>query len=154
MATLIVAGFVAAFITAIGVFSPNKVRQRDTAGMAHHTTCCFVCLLPCLMLLLVHQPYPHQLWRLDSLTRFFVCVVQVASNDNVTITNLLNMDNLRMIRQMNGSATAGAGNAMLGTQLMVRAHPLGVLHPFLGLRQVPLPRPQASCTQPGRLQLT
>lgn len=70
VATLIVAGFVAAFITAIGVFSPNKV----------------------------------------------------ASNDNVTITNLLNTDNLRMIRQMNGSATAGAGNAALGAQLTVRRY--------------------------------
>ena len=68
VATLFVAGFVAAFFTAIGVFSPNKV----------------------------------------------------ASNDNVTITNLLNVDNLRMIRQMNGTATAGAGNAALGAQLTVR----------------------------------
>lgn len=68
MATLIVAGFVAAFFTAFGVFSPNKV----------------------------------------------------ASNDNVTITNLLNTDNLYMIRQMNGTATAGAGNAALGAQLTVR----------------------------------
>ncbi|CAL8471759.1 g11301 [Coccomyxa elongata] len=65
VATLIVAGFVAAFFTAFGVFSPNKV----------------------------------------------------ASNDNVTITNLLNTDNLYMIRQMNGTATAGAGNAALGAQL-------------------------------------
>lgn len=69
VATLIVAGFVAAFITAIGVFSPNKV----------------------------------------------------ASNDNVTITNLLNTDNLHMIQQMNGTATAGAGNAALGAQLLVRS---------------------------------
>ena len=64
---------------------------------------------------------------------------QVASNDNVTITNLLNADNLHMIRQMNGSAMAGAGNAMLGAQLMVRP----LVPPALGFSV----RLEASCFQ-------
>jgi hypothetical protein len=68
VATLIVAGFVAAFVTAIGVFSPNKI----------------------------------------------------ASNDNVTVTNILDTETLHMIRQLNNTANATA-NSVLSAQLMVCA---------------------------------
>ena len=60
VATLIVAGFVAAFITAIGVFSPNKVRlsvlQHNTMGVAHYAHGLFWWpLVHCWMLLMM----PH-----------------------------------------------------------------------------------------------